>query len=57
MAYKKYCLDCDKLFQPTGKYQKYCVKCQKLRRKEVTMKRKVDNEKIIYKKDMPMLRR
>jgi hypothetical protein len=29
--YRKFCLDCEKLFSPTGKYQKYCDKCMKKR--------------------------
>jgi len=41
MVYKRFCLDCDELFQPTGKWQKYCVKCQKLKRKESKNKKKI----------------
>ena len=56
MIFKRHCLDCDKLYRPSGKCQKYCEKCQKLRRKEAKLKRRVANEKILYKKDLSMLR-
>jgi len=29
--FKKFCRDCEELFQPTGRFQKYCIECQKKR--------------------------
>lgn len=36
--FKKYCSDCDKRYQPIGKYQIICPKCKDKRRMVVTLR-------------------
>lgn len=30
-SFKRYCEDCGRLYQPSGKFQRYCDPCQKVR--------------------------
>jgi len=36
----KYCLDCEKRFQPTGRGVRFCDKCRSIRMKKCYEKRK-----------------
>ena len=38
MVFKKFCLKCEKSFQPLGKYQKLCDKCQLIKTDERNLK-------------------
>jgi len=54
-TFQRYCLKCDELFKPNGKYQKICDMCQDKARAKLTIKQKAErlkNKKVVKHKNL-----